>query len=73
MNEIEAKQAADKIRRLANPALQQTLNEAVRILGENGIPSLVVGGVAVQEYGYPRGTIDVDLVVPIHKGLKKFY
>ncbi len=28
------------------------------------IPHLIVGGVAVQEHGYPRFTIDVDVVVP---------
>ena len=28
------------------------------------IPHLVVGGLAVQEHGYPRMTIDADIVVP---------
>ncbi len=28
------------------------------------IPHLIVGGLAVQEHGYPRFTIDVDIVVP---------
>jgi hypothetical protein len=28
------------------------------------IPHLIVGGIAVQEHGYPRVTIDVDIVVP---------
>jgi hypothetical protein len=28
------------------------------------IPHLVVGGLAVQEHGYPRTTIDADIVVP---------
>jgi hypothetical protein len=41
-----------------------TLNKAVEILGKNGIPTLVIGGAAVQELGYPRYTNDVDLVVP---------
>ena len=33
-------------------------------LADHLIPHLIVGGIAVQEYGYPRVTIDVDLVVP---------
>lgn len=28
------------------------------------IPHLIVGGLAVQEHGYPRFTVDVDIVVP---------
>jgi hypothetical protein len=37
---------------------------AVALLAEHDIPHLIVGGLAVQEYGYPRVTIDVDIVVP---------
>jgi hypothetical protein len=33
-------------------------------LADHLIPHLIVGGIAVQEHGYPRVTIDVDLVVP---------
>jgi hypothetical protein len=33
-------------------------------LALHDIPHLIVGGVAVQEHGYPRVTIDVDIVVP---------
>ncbi|WP_157477577.1 hypothetical protein [Granulicella tundricola] len=36
----------------------------MRVLAEHGIPSLVVGGYAVQEHGYARFTSDVDIVVP---------
>jgi hypothetical protein len=38
--------------------------EAVTILADYDIPHLVVGGMALQEHGYPRVTTDVDLVVP---------
>jgi len=42
--------------------------EAARLaagrLADHLIPHLVIGGIAVQEHGYPRATIDVDLVVP---------
>ena len=37
---------------------------AVAVLAEHDIPHLIVGGLAVQEHGYPRVTIDVDIVVP---------
>ncbi len=40
------------------------MRRAVRVLAEAGIPSLIVGGYAVQEHGYPRFTSDVDIVVP---------
>jgi hypothetical protein len=36
----------------------------VATLAAHDIPHLIVGGVAVQELGYPRVTIDVDIVVP---------
>jgi hypothetical protein len=42
----------------------QTAQAAVATLAAHDIPHLVVGGVAVQEHGYPRVTIDVDIVVP---------
>src|ERR1044072_5680668 len=37
---------------------------AVEVLADHDIPHLIVGGLAVQEHGYPRVTIDVDIVVP---------
>lgn len=37
---------------------------AASLLAEHDIPHLIVGGIAVQEHGYPRVTIDVDMVVP---------
>ncbi len=40
------------------------MRKAVRVLAGAGIPSLVVGGYAVQENGYARFTSDVDIVVP---------
>ena len=42
----------------------ETARTAVALLAEHDIPHLVVGGLAVQEHGYPRVTIDVDIVVP---------
>lgn len=37
---------------------------AVEVLADHDIPHWIVGGLAVQEHGYPRMTIDVDIVVP---------
>jgi hypothetical protein len=42
----------------------ETARAAVAVLADHDIPHLIVGGVAVQEHGYPRVTIDVDIVVP---------
>jgi len=42
--------------------LEQTLRSAVEILAHHGVPHFVVGGLAAQEHGYFRVTI--DLVVP---------
>jgi hypothetical protein len=44
--------------------LVESARAAVALLAEHDIPHLIVGGLAVQEYGYPRVTIDVDIVVP---------
>lgn len=44
--------------------LTRTMRKAVAALARSGIPSLVVGGYAVQENGYARFTSDVDLIVP---------
>jgi hypothetical protein len=42
----------------------ESARTAVGVLAEHDIPHLIVGGIAVQEHGYPRVTIDVDIVVP---------
>ncbi len=44
--------------------LVQTAQTVAEILAHWDLPHLVVGGLAVQEHGYPRVTIDVDVVVP---------
>src|ERR1044072_6368584 len=41
----------------------ETARTAVGVLADHDIPHLIVGGIAVQEHGYPRVTIDVDIVV----------
>ena len=42
----------------------QAARTATAALAHFDIPHLIVGGIAVQEYGYPRVTIDADIVVP---------
>jgi len=44
--------------------IKKTLLKAIRILKIFDIPHLVCGGIAVQESGYPRLTVDVDIMVP---------
>ena len=51
-------------RATATTPLEKTLGKAVSILAEWGIPHYACGGFAVQEHGYPRLTIDVDVIVP---------
>lgn len=42
----------------------ESARAAVATLADHDIPHLIVGGLAVQEHGYERVTIDVDIVVP---------
>ena len=44
--------------------LEQTVRDAVSILADHLIPHLIAGGLAVQEHGYFRVTLDVDIIVP---------
>jgi hypothetical protein len=44
--------------------IETTLHSAVELLAEHGIPHLVAGGLAVQEHGYFRVTLDADVIVP---------
>ena len=44
--------------------LDETARTAAAILADHDVPHLIVGGLAVQEHGYYRVTLDVDIVVP---------
>ena len=56
---------AEFLRRMtATTSLEVTLKKAVDVLADWGIPHYVCGGFAVQEHGYPRLTVDVDIIVP---------
>jgi hypothetical protein len=44
--------------------IENTLLRALKVLKLFNIPHYICGGFAVQEHGYPRFTIDVDIIVP---------
>ena len=44
--------------------IEKTLLKALKVLKLFNIPHYVCGGFAVQEHGYPRYTVDVDIIVP---------
>ena len=44
--------------------VEKTLLKALKVLKLFNIPHYVCGGFAVQESGYPRFTVDIDVIVP---------
>ncbi|MGH9667317.1 MAG: hypothetical protein ACRD9L_23080 [Bryobacteraceae bacterium] len=44
--------------------IENTLLKALKVFQLFNIPHFVCGGFAVQEHGYPRLTVDVDIIVP---------
>jgi len=44
--------------------IEKTLLKALKVLNLFNIPHYVCGGFAVQEHGYPRFTVDADIIVP---------
>jgi len=44
--------------------LEKTVRTAVGMLADHQIPHLIAGGLAVQEHGYFRVTLDADIIVP---------
>src|SRR5438552_6291009 len=44
--------------------IEKTLLKALKVLKLFSIPHYVCEGFAVQEHGYPRFTVDVDIIVP---------
>lgn len=44
--------------------LEETARKVASVLADYDIPHWIVGGLAVQEHGYARVTLDVDVVVP---------
>jgi len=55
---------AEFLRESSGSNIEKTLLKAVKILALFRIPHYICGGFAVQEHGYPRFTVDVDIIVP---------
>ncbi len=50
--------------------VQLALERLARVLEEKGIPYAIVGALALNEWGYRRVTVDVDVLVT-HEGLRR--
>jgi hypothetical protein len=61
---VQFHEQAELLRESSGSNIEKTLIKAVRVLALFDIPHYVCGGFAVQEHGYPRFTIDVDIIVP---------
>lgn len=55
---------AQFLRESSGSNIEKTLLKAVKVLALFRIPHYICGGFAVQEHGYPRFTVDVDIIVP---------
>src|SRR5688572_21031005 len=51
--------------------VHRALHKIARLLNEANIPYALVGGLALNEYGYRRVTVDVDLLMT-REGLAEF-
>jgi len=51
--------------------VQRALERLARVLDENGIPYAVIGAMALNEWGYRRVTVDVDILLTA-EGLASF-
>lgn len=58
MNAIRARQLIE------SQGLARTAAKVAKVLAAGGIPHLFAGGFAIQEHGYYRSTLDVDVIVP---------
>jgi len=61
---LQFHEQAEFLRESSGSNIEKTLLKAVKVLALFHIPHYVCGGFAVQEHGYPRYTVDVDLIVP---------
>ena len=55
---------AEFLRESSGSNIEKTLLKALKVFRLFDIPHYVAGGFAVQEHGYPRFTVDVDIIVP---------
>ena len=61
---LQFHEEAEFLRESSGSNIEKTLLKAVKVLALFRIPHYVCGGFAVQEHGYPRFTVDVDIIVP---------
>src|ERR1700747_590950 len=61
---LQFHEQAEFLRESSGSNIEKTLLKAVKVLALFRIPHYVAGGFAVQEHGYPRFTVDVDIIVP---------
>jgi hypothetical protein len=61
---LQFHEEAQFLRESSGSNIEETLIKAVKVLALFHIPHYVCGGFAVQEHGYPRFTVDVDIIVP---------
>src|SRR5580700_5969254 len=61
---LQFHEEAEFLRESSGSSIEMTLVKAVKVLALFHIPHYVCGGFAVQEHGYPRFTVDVDIIVP---------
>jgi hypothetical protein len=61
---IQFHEQAEFLRESSGSNIEKTLLKAVKVLALFRIPHYICGGFAVQEHGYPRFTVDVDIIVP---------
>ena len=61
---VQFHEQAEFLRESSGSNIEKTLVKAVKVLALFRIPHYICGGFAVQEHGYPRFTVDVDIIVP---------
>src|SRR5258705_6103638 len=61
---LQFHEEAEFLRESSGSHIEKTLLKAVKVLALFDIPHFVCDGFAVQEHGYPRFTVDVDIIVP---------
>ncbi len=61
---LQFHEEAEFLRESSGSNIEKTLMKALKVLALFHIPHYVCGGFAVQEHGYPRFTVDLDIIVP---------
>lgn len=69
---INQRLVEDARRRIGNSGVSATARRLDKLLRAGGYPYALVGGYAVQQYGYTRFTQDVDVVVPMRSAVRVF-